>query len=192
MITRPLYPLEPGGSAHAEDIHLGAAEGLTIEDRTAAPRFGLKGPGSADWLAANGVALPAINQLARAGGLVVLRLGANDITLLGDPGAPDALDAVRRRWDMASAPKGYSSWREESWAWLRLSGPRLNETLARHCALDLRPGRFADDAIGQTRFAHVEAVLVRAGAGFDVLFDITATAGVLRDLRRAHRGHGHR
>jgi len=180
-----LFPLSPGGAAEAETALLGRIGGLTVADRTQWPRFGIKGPGAAEWLAGAGLALPAPNRSAALPGKLVLRLGGNDVTILGDPSVPDPIKALRAQWDAAVGPKGWSSWREEGWAWLHLSGPALPGVLARLCAVDLRPHRFAPDAIAQTRFAHLDAVVIRRESDAEVLFDITATAACLRDIRAA-------
>jgi len=162
----------PGGAADGTPL---AAGSVALTDLSAAPRFGLKGAGSADWLAAKGVPLPALNRLTLYRGMRVLRLGKDDIVLLAESNG-QLLAELMNTWRSDTAPKGYSSWREEGWAWMRLSGPRLAEAMSRLCALDLRPDRFASDEIAQTRLARIEAVLFRSETGFDALFDITASA----------------
>jgi sarcosine oxidase subunit gamma len=162
----------PGGAASGTPLPDGA---VALTDLTAAPRFGLKGAGSADWLTAKGVPLPAVNRIASHRGMRVLRLGTDDIVTLAEAPEPGFAELVSA-WHSDTAPKGYSSWREEGWAWMRLSGPWLAEAMSRLCALDLRPERFAADGIAQTRVARIEAVLFRSETGFDVLFDITASA----------------
>jgi sarcosine oxidase subunit gamma len=76
---------------------------------------------------------------------------------------------------------------------MRLSGPRLAEAMSGLCALDLRPQKFGVDDIAQTRVGHIEAVAFRSPAGFDILFDITASAYFARAVAavagRQHRGH---
>lgn len=181
MVPAHVFPLDSGGAAADRASLLGNRDGLGVTDRTAWARFGIKGPGSADWLQGAGIGLPAPNRMAVQAGLVVLRLGRNDIVVLSD-GAPDAVAALRHRWEVAAGAKGYSSWREEGWAWLHLDGPALDPALARCCAVDLRLP--ATDRIAQTVFAHVDAVVIRREDGADILFDIAATGAVLRALRQ--------
>jgi sarcosine oxidase subunit gamma len=180
-----VFPLQPGGAAAEMSAHLGRHGTVTVEDLTALPRFGLKGPGSADWFLAQDVLLPEVNRHARHGGITILRLGRNDIACLPapEPAGPDCLIALRQRWDAAG--NGYSSWREEGWAWLRVGGAGVGDIMSCLCALDLRAQYFGPNEIAQTRFAHVEAVLLRSPAGFDILFDIALTAFILADIGAA-------
>lgn len=180
-----VFPLSPGGAAEAQG--LGTVDGLAVADRTPWPRWGLKGAGAADWLAGAGLTLPRPNRRHGLPGLRILRLGGNDVTILSDPGCPSLLAALRAQWQAATQPCGWPSWCKEGWAWLHLSGPSLPGTLARLCAVDLRPGRFAPDAIAQTRFAHLDAVVIRDGDSAEMLFDITATAACLGHIRQAAR-----
>ena len=186
-----IYPFMPGGSADGTKLISGA---IALSDLTDKPRFGLKGGGSSAWLAAQGIALPAVNRIGEHRGMRVLRLGNEDILLLAE-GTDETLGEVKAAWQAASAPKGYSSWREEGWAWMRLSGPHLTEAMSALCALDLRPQKFAADEIAQTRIGQIEAVTFRSPAGFDILFDITASAYFTRVVAAVaghtdqHRGH---
>ncbi|CDX51651.1 putative Sarcosine oxidase, gamma subunit [Mesorhizobium plurifarium] len=173
-----VYPFMPGGAADGTRLISGA---VVLSDLTDKPRFGLKGGGSAAWLAAQGIPLPAVNRIGEHRGMRVLRLGNEDILLLAE-GAEATLAEVKNGWQAAPAPKGYSSWREEGWAWMRLSGARLAEAMSSLCALDLRPQKFADDDIAQTRVGHIEAVTFRSPTGFDILFDITASAYFARTV----------
>lgn len=182
MTVDAVHPLQPGGAAEDAAALLGTGPSLTIEDRSGWPRWGIKGPGSADWLSAQGLALPSVNRRLEMDGLTVLRLGRNDITVLADPGSADALAALRAAWQKSSGPKGYPSWREESWAWLALSGQALDPALERLSGTDLRPGRFAADEVAQSRFAHLDAVFFRSGSSLQLFFDITATAMMVRNI----------
>ncbi|OBQ87821.1 hypothetical protein [Mesorhizobium sp. WSM3873] len=166
------FPLSPNGSAAEAVLPNGQ---LIVTDLTARSRFGVKGPGSSAWLEAQGLALPPINRIARQGGVRLLRLGGEDFLAIDDI-AGGAVAKLVAAWQAEKGPRGYWSWREEGWSWMRLSGRPAEAVMARLCALDLRPGRFADDAIAQTRVANLEAVLVRSEGGFDVFFDIASTA----------------
>jgi sarcosine oxidase, subunit gamma len=168
------FPLSAGGSAQDISLPSGAVE---LIDLTAEPRFGIKGPGSSAWLEGCGITLPPVNRIGTHGGLRVLRLGSEDFLVVDGE-----LDTLTSRWNNAASPRGYWSWREEGWAWMRLSGPAVNGVMTRLCALDLRAGRLREDEIAQTRVAQLEAVLVRAGDGFDVFFDIAATAFFARTV----------
>lgn len=173
-LSRRQFPLSTGGSAQDISLPNGAVE---LVDLTAEPRFGIKGPGSSAWLKGCGITLPPVNRISGHGDLRVLRLGSEDFLVVDGE-----LDALTARWNNTTGPRGYWSWREEGWAWMRLSGPDVNGVMARLCALDLRAGRLHEDEIAQTRVAQLEAVLVRAGEGFDVFFDIAATAFFVRTV----------
>ncbi|RWH71069.1 hypothetical protein [Mesorhizobium sp.] len=179
-----IYPFMPGGAADGTKLASGA---VVLSDLTDRPRFGLKGGGSAAWLAAQGVKLPAVNRIGDHRGMRVLRLGNEDILLLAEDAA-ETLAQINTGWQAATVPKGYSSWREEGWAWMRLSGPDLAKAMSGLCALDLRPQKFGVDDIAQTRVGHIEAVTFRSPTGFDILFDITASAYFARAVA-AMAGH---
>lgn len=161
-----------------------------LRDLTGCARFGLKGPGADAWFAGR-VALPEINRWMPRDGARLLRLGARDLVVLAEPDRPEVVHAMRAAWEAGG--QGHSSWREETWAWLRLSGRAAGDVAARLTAVDLRPTAFATGAILQTRFAHADAVLLHAehdpDAGLDVLFDIAATAQVVREIASAIRRH---
>ena len=166
------FPLSPAGASRGTSLWRRAEAALT--DLTPVARFGVKGAGSAAWLAANGVALPPVNRLCEHDGLRILRLGTEDFVLLGEA-AEHRLAAWVARWEGSAGARGYRSWREEGWAWLRVTGAGAGDVLARLCAIDLRPAHFASDAIAQTRVAGIEATLFRAQAvpGIELLFDVT-------------------
>jgi sarcosine oxidase subunit gamma len=183
MPASAVFPFMAGGAAESIELPAGA---VALTDLTASPRFGLKGSGSAAWLAAYGIALPAVNRIAVHRGLRVLRLGSEDSLMLGE-GDAGAIAELRHAWESDSGAKGYSSWREEGWAWLRLSGAQAESAMQELCALDLRADKFSVDDIAQTRVGNIEAVMFRHGTGFDVLFDVTASAYFARTVTAAAR-----
>ena len=185
-----VFPLRPRGAAADASRLLGCICGLEVSDRTDWPRFGLKGPGSAAWLQEQGLDLPDVNRVSTAGDMRILRLGWNDIALLSVTAAAPNLDALRATWDGAMGARGYSAWREESWAWLALSGPTLDGVLSRLCAVDLRQTHFPNDALAQTRVAGMDAVVLRDGPSADILFDIAATSDMLGRIAHAAQTEG--
>lgn len=185
-----VVPLSARGAAAEYTTLLNGAGLAVLRDLTACARFGLKGPGADRWFAGQGD-LPATNRWVARDGARLLRLGERDLMVLADPAAPEPVDALRAAWEAGGT--GHSSWREETWAWLRLTGPAAFDVAARLSAVDLRPKAFGPDHILQTRFAHLDAVLLRSGhqteAGLDILFDIAATAQVVRDIAAAIERH---
>lgn len=161
-----IYPLEPLGAAEGTALMTGP---VTLSDDSRTPRFGLKGRGTVSFLQAQGYAVPEVNRISDG----ILRLGREEAVVLNHA------DDLRTRWDAAAAPKGYYSWREETWAMMHLSGPHLFDLMAKICPLNLAEGAFAQGEIAQTRVGYVEAITWRddrGTPGFSVLFDISATA----------------
>src|SRR5262249_2398481 len=156
------FPLSASGSA--ADAVL-PSDGLALADLTARARFGIKGPGSAKWIEAQGIALPPVNRIATHDEIRLLRLGG-EAFLAVDGTTANAVAEITSRWNAEQGPRGYWSWRDEGWSWMRISGALTEAVMARLCALDLRAGRFGDDEIAQTRVAHIEVVLVRGEGGF--------------------------
>jgi sarcosine oxidase subunit gamma len=185
-----IFPLSDRGAAAECVPHIGGGGSARLHDLTACARFGLKGPGADTWFAGQGD-LPKVNRWTLRDGARLLRLGARDLMVLAEPDRPEAVDAMRAAWEANG--QGHSSWREETWASLRLTGKATWDVAARLTAVDLRPKAFTSGAILQTRFAHLDAVLLRAGpapdAGLDILFDIAATAQVVHDIASAIRRH---
>ena len=169
-----VLPLDTGGAA----AEIRMPDG--IEDRTGWPRFGLKGPGTLEWFAQQGLPLPDINRVGRIPGLRVCRLGHQDILLLSESEGSEAINQKQAAWEQA--PLGYSSWREEAWAWLSFTEGAAQKALPRLTAIDLRPQAFGLDGILQTRAAHQDAVIMRNGGGIDLFFDIASTAQVVHDI----------
>lgn len=179
-----IWPLSETGAAAEFRPLTGAREGFALTDLTAMPRFGLKGEGAPEWFTAQGFALPQVNVAQEQKGMRLLRLGSRDIMVLADVDAPHGAAALVAGWQ--AKPQGYSSWREESWAWLRLTGVQAPAVLSRLTAFDIRDGAFSVNYIAQTRVAHMDMVLLRVQGGFDLLFDIASTAQVLRDVDTAY------
>jgi sarcosine oxidase subunit gamma len=171
-----------------------AARRLGLADLSPLPRLGVKGPGTADWLAGLGVRIPQqSNQATRqAGGALAARLAPAELLLLGGlAGDPAPLDAVAAAWRAEPhapvpphSPRGYLLPRRHSHFWFLVSGERAAQMFAKLCGVDLRPGKFADGAIAQTSLARMNAVVIRDDRGGALAYHLlgdSASAAYLWD-----------
>ena len=177
---------ELAGSAVALDF--GAAEAeraacqrLGLSDLSPLPRCGFKGAGTADWVSAQGARLPAAPNLAarQDGGELIARLAPEEVLVLSalDRDAPGLAAQLAEAW--SGAPRsGYPVPRQDSHAWLYVSGQDSDAMFAKICAVDLRAHKFADLSIAQTSVARLSAIVIRddrAGRlGFHLLADSAA------------------
>ena len=175
-------PIGPGGAAGPLDPFLAGGGPLVVTDLTGSPRFGIRGPGALAWWQEQGPALPEINRRHAVAGGEVLRLGYQDLMMLG-PGA----DRLAEHWRSAGGAKGHDSHRDAALAWLRVGGPWLHIALTRLCALDLRPQAAPTDRLWQTRFAGLNAVVLRDADAVQILFDIASTAVMLHRVEAVAR-----
>lgn len=166
-----------GDAAVARDFGDAGGEGETarrlgLADLSPLPRLGVKGAGTADWLAAQGIRIPAeSNQAVRqASGALAARLAPAELLLLGDlSGDPAPLDAIAAAWRAEplppARPRGYLLPRRHSHFWFLVSGEKAATMFAKLCGVDLRPGKFADGRIAQTSLARMNAVVIRDDRG---------------------------
>ena len=130
------------------------------------PRVGFRGPDSAAHLQSKGYQLPeAPNQaVVQSTGESVLRLSQTEYFLLGsltDGGARIAADESSWHYDESQA--NYLLPRQDSHAWLALSGAHLPQLFAKVCGVDLRAEAFPVGAVAQTSVARLNAIVVNAG-----------------------------
>jgi sarcosine oxidase subunit gamma len=151
------------------------ARRLGLADLSPLPRLGVKGPGTADWLAGQGIQVPAeSNQAVRqSSGVLAARLAPAELMLLGDlSGDPAPLDAIAAAWRAEpqspvppERPRGFLLPRQHSHFWFVLSGDCTAGMFAKLCGVDLRPGKFANGRIAQTSIARMNAVVIRDDQG---------------------------
>jgi sarcosine oxidase subunit gamma len=128
-------------------------------------RIGFKGRGTADWLEAEGVAVPAApNRWRRdASGALIARLGAQDFLIADDlDGASGLPQRLAASWHSAAQRGAYPVPRQHGLVTLALGGERTDEVLARLCAVDLSAHAFDADAIAQTQLALTSAIVMRS------------------------------
>lgn len=159
----------------------GATENVVLEC-TPGERFGMRGPGTIDWVATQGLAVPAAVNTAEVSscGTTVLRLGQQEVLLtapVGDGG--QRLRELRQAWhDSARAPKGFDAYRDEGWAWFVVSGPDAPTLMRRISMADLGPKNLTVNDIAQTRALHLDVVIARldrfGAVSYDIFLDIAS------------------
>ncbi|OWJ90512.1 sarcosine oxidase [Pseudomonas sp. A46] len=144
---------------------LNPIERCALVDLTDLPRVGFRGLDSAAWLGTRGYQLPeAPNRaLAQPDGGWVARLSQAEYLLLGslaDRGARIA--AEEAGWQLTDAAN-YLLPRQDSHAWLQLSGCHVAEVMAKVCGVDLRPQAFPAGSVAQTSAARINVILINVG-----------------------------
>lgn len=153
-----------------------------LTDLTDLARVGFRGGDSAACLQARGYRLPSLpNQAVRQedGGWIA-RLSQTEYLLLGslaDEGARVA--AAEAEW-VQDAQRNYLLPRQDSHAWLQLSGVHGSAVMAKLCGVDLRAGAFPVGAVAQTSAARINVIVVNVGSderpALQLLFDRASLA----------------
>ena len=163
-------------------LQLGALQQCVLVDLTEVPRVGFRGQQSADYLQARGFSLPdAPNRaITQADGSYVARLSQTDYLILGslqDRG--ERIADEEARWELDHSAN-YLLPREDSHAWLHLSGVSIAEVMAKLCGVDLRPAAFPPGAVAQTSAARINVIVINLGSigqpAFQILFDRASLA----------------
>lgn len=158
-------------------VGLSALQLCALVDLTAVPRVGFRGAQSAEYLSARGFELPDTPNRAviQADGSQVARLSQTEYLILGslkDNGRRIADEEAR--WELGHQAN-YLLPREDSHAWLRLSGICVAQVMAKLCGVDLRPQAFAPGAVAQTSAARINVIVINTGTAaqpaFHLLFD---------------------
>lgn len=151
--------------------------GCRLVDLTGMPRVGFRGQQSAEYLLARGFTLPdAPNRaLTQSDGSHVARLSQTEYFVLGslEDGGERVADE-EARWELDHSAN-YLLPRQDSHAWLQLSGECVAQVMAKLCGVDLRPGAFARGAVAQTSAARINVIVINLGGDaeptFQILFD---------------------
>ena len=173
----PLYPLQQGarlailGSSaivarYGEQEEHAQLQRCALIDLSNLPRAGFRGADAAAYLQARGYTLPeAPNRaLRQADGGLVARLSQTENLLLGglhDMGARVAAEEAAWRLDDSA---NYLLPRQDSHAWLQLSGAHCAQVMAKLCGVDLRPQAFSGGAVAQTSVARLNAIVINSGS----------------------------
>ncbi|WP_069942771.1 sarcosine oxidase [Pseudomonas putida] len=155
-----------------------------LTDLTALARVGFRGADSAAYLQQRRYRLPTQpNQAVRQhDGSWVARLSQAEYLLLGslaDDGARVA--DVEAEW-VQDAQRNYLLPRQDSHAWLQLSGVHGSAVMAKLCGVDLRAGAFPVGAVAQTSVARINMIVLNVGRderpALQLLFDRASLAYV--------------
>ena len=173
----PLYPLQQGAhlatlahgsivARYGEHEEHALLQRCALIDLSNLPRVGFRGPDSAAYLQARGYRLPELpNQaLQQQDGSLVARLSQTEYLLLGslqDMGARIAVEEAA--WEQ-DEQRNYLLPRQDSHAWLQLTGNRSAEVMAKLCGVDLRVQAFAIGAVAQTSAARINVIVINAGS----------------------------
>ncbi|MDP9940216.1 sarcosine oxidase subunit gamma [Ectopseudomonas alcaliphila] len=145
---------------------LNTLERCALIDFTDLPRVGFRGVDSAAWLFERGYQLPDTpnRALPQADGSLVARLSQTEYLLLGslaDRGERIAAEEVG--WQLTDLGN-YLLPRQDSHAWLQLSGQHVAEVMAKICGVDLRPQAFPVGHVAQTSVARLNVIVINSSS----------------------------
>lgn len=168
-------------SLRAEDFieqsALAVLQDCALVDLTDLARVGFRGMQSAEYLKDRGFELPEQpNQaVVQADGSYVARLSETEYFILGslqDHGQRIADEEARWELDLQA---NYLLPRQDSHAWLQLSGSHIAEIMAKLCGVDLRTQAFKQGAVAQTSAARINVIIMNVGLAnlpcFQILCD---------------------
>lgn len=146
-------------------LPFGALQHCALLDLTDVPRVGFRGADSARYLLARGFILPdAPNRaVTQADGSHVARLSQTEYLILGslnDRG--ERIADEEASWEMDHSAN-YLLPREDSHAWLQLSGVHVAGVMAKLCGVDLRAQAFGAGAVAQTSAARINVIVINLG-----------------------------
>jgi sarcosine oxidase subunit gamma len=123
---------------------------------------------------AYGVVPPAVGRSAgsKDGAARFLGLQSDQFFLLFDYSGDRAVEVVSEKLGEA----GYYTDQSDSWAMLRLAGPRSLTALERICPLDLDVTAFPPGAVGRTVMEHLGAIVLREAEDAFLLLSARSSA----------------
>lgn len=101
-----------------------------------------------------GLTMPARGRFTEQGGAALVWTGRDQAFLIGPP------------LETAAAALTDQS---DGWACLRLEGPGMEAALARLVPLDLRAQAFPPGTVARTALGHINCILLRRAAAFEIL-----------------------
>jgi sarcosine oxidase subunit gamma len=133
-------PLDPALLKFPHVVSAREHAALRIDDLSARPRFGCKGPGAPSWLAANGYSVPDSANSARldSRGVLVARLATSEFLIEAVDGGAQAVSTSLQQWVAPARPLDvYPVARQDLVVGIR--GPALQSLLLQICSVDFVP-----------------------------------------------------
>ena len=173
--------------SNLNDIGPGPLQQCAVVDLTGLPRVGFRGAQSGEYLQSRGFSLPdKPNQaITQPDGSHVARLSQTEYLLLGslrDRG--ERIADEEARWEMDHLAN-YLLPREDSHAWMQLSGAHAAEVMAKLCGVDLRSAAFAHGAVAQTSAARFNVIVINISAESHPIFHILCDRASLEYFKGA-------
>jgi sarcosine oxidase subunit gamma len=177
---------EVGGGAVALDFgdsdgEAQTARRLGLADLSVLPHSGFKGAGVVEWLRRQGVEVSEEPNWAprQAGGGLALRQASAEVMILGDlSGDGGWPERLKQAWWAEpvppETPRGFPMPRDETHAWLAVTGAHADAMFAKLCGVDLRPPAFPQGRVAQTSIARLNGVIVRDDQGGVPFFHLLA------------------
>lgn len=161
-------------SRHASEDETAQFEQCALLDLSNLARVGFRGGDAAAYLSAEHFVLPeAPNRcVLQNDGSQVARLSQTEYFVLGslhDAGA--RVQAVEGQWRQ-SDKTCYMLPRQDSHAWMVLTGEHISSVMAKVCGVDLRPQAFSIGAVAQTSVARMSAIIINGSTANVPLFHI--------------------
>ncbi|HAV44163.1 MAG TPA: sarcosine oxidase [Halomonas sp.] len=153
-----------GGDNTSLDADFTSAAHCALVDVSALARLGVRGSHAASFLDEHGYQLPDVpNQATRQpDGSLVARLSASEYLLLGSLNAQEQrISQQEATWPPAQAGV-YLLPRQDTHAWLALTGTHASNVMAKLCGVDLSPAAFAPGQVAQTSVARANAIVINA------------------------------
>ncbi|ANF83413.1 sarcosine oxidase (plasmid) [Acinetobacter sp. NCu2D-2] len=151
-------------------------------DLTHLSRVGFRGTEASSYLNQQGFSTPERpNTLfVQADGSVVGRLSATEYLLLGSlQDFGEGVATLEANWSMQNDASNYLLPRQDSHAWLMLTGETIALVMAKLCGVDLSDNAFKPGQIAQTSIARVNAIILNVGDAespkFSILCDRSAS-----------------
>ena len=157
------------------------ARRMGLADISPLPHTGFKGAGVVEWLRRQGVEVSEEPNWAprQEGGGLALRQARAEVMILGDlSGEGGWPERLKTTWWQEPVPpeipRGFPMPREETHAWLVVTGEHAGEMFAKICGVDLRAPHFPLGRVAQTSIARLNGVILRDDRGGVPLYHLLA------------------